>query len=181
MDIQGKEELIADLLSIAEEESHKSNKILKESLATSFINFYDQNTINNLLKLYEDNLSTNYLVVNPVDVFSKEDYEKIEGGIRLRSLRNVPDVFVDYILTRDSSEYFSEGHYVDIVYGNDSWTLDFGGNIDAYGTSISNDNEKRGLFLKKHGDFIKSFYDATCAFVGANNVSLYNQDIMSIF
>ena len=131
-----------------------------------------------MVSIYESIVGSGMPVTLPTDVFSVEDCEKIDGGVRLYSLNNMPDVLVDYVLYADAKRYFDGGNTVDLVCGSDGWTICFNGNLSNYGTSITGDDEKRKMFIEDNDGFIHSFVDAINAYLGEGNVSLYDADII---
>lgn len=182
---EGKDELVDALVQLVEDEKSYKVKKVTESLKSKFGNYIDQNYINQTIKKLNEEYVDLNIIPNPKDIFSSEDYTSSDVAIEeivLDSLDEMPSVYLDYINLQSSNYYFSEGHYIIIRYVSptDGWELSFGGNMEEYGTSITSPSEKRNMFIESHGDFIKSFYEATVALIGESAIMLDDAKILAI-
>ena len=180
MNVSNKDAFIDAISTIIDEEVDKSVSTLKESLKYSFRNYYDQAVINEMKAVYENLYNCGIAVTIPQDVFAREDWNKIDGGIEVVSMNYMPDFMVDYVLYTDAKKYFDGGNKIVILYSDNGWTVDFTGDIDRYYTGSTPLAEKKKMFLQDNKEFIKSFYDSLSGFLGQSCVNLLDTSILEI-
>lgn len=169
LSIDGIEILKEKLNEFIDVEVEKAKTQLNESIKYNF-NYVDQNLMNEKIKLLEDTIYNN-VIPTPEDIFSYEDYELGQDDIKLTTLNNMPNNYLDFINNENAYKYFNEGNSIKIRF-QDGWNLYFEPNYKEFGTNIDDKNTKYKKFVESNNDFIGDFLKATSNLIGADNLMI---------
>lgn len=173
INIQGQEELIEKINSFIAEEKEKYGKILTENLKYQYGLYVNHVQINGQIKILENSIN-DFLIASPIDIFSNEDYTLEGKKIIFNKLDNIPVDYLDYLNMANVNKFFEESNKLAIEYvnPNESWTILFTPNLDNYGTSVDETDEKYKLFIKENKEFIADFLEATNNLIGSKNIKI---------
>jgi len=168
--VEGSDKLVEKLNTIIENYKTATELSVRENLKYKYGSQLDQKSINQEIKESVSNIYVN-VTPFPQDIFSAEDYELNEDTITLRSLKNMPTDYMDYINYNVASKYFENGNNVKMRYSNGSWELYFENN-GKYGTTIDSKEDKYKKFIGENKEFVADFLRATSELVGTKNILL---------
>ena len=177
--IDGKPELLKKIQELIELEEGDAISEVSNTLKYNYNHFINQNVLNATISKLKEQYLNLYTVPSPEMVFSNEDYEiTSDDSIRLYGTQYIPSIYVDYLKIEEAVKFFKNGGKVNIRYNCDKWEISFEGNYSNYGTSISSHDEKYKQFINENSEFISSFYEATSALIGDNNIILMDKKLI---
>lgn len=168
--IDGTDDLVEKLNAYIDTCKQKTENNILENIKYTQAQYIEQSVINEQIKLETAKIYPD-MIPFPHDIFSSDDYDKIqENTIKLKSLKNIPTSYMDFINIDFANKYFKSGNQIKLKYSN-GWELVFE-STDNYGTPIDDINVKYKLFLTENKDFVADFLTATTDLIGRKNVKI---------